>query len=379
MMTHALHSAETLPSERKHINALQMLRFAAAFLVFVGHAQHELVEMLGTAAGTWGFVPLDWGLGVDIFFVISGFVMYFLTADGFGVRGGAADFMRRRLVRIVPLYWFFSLLMLAALVFASRSGGLPLPSVPNIIFSFLFLPGPQCADYCFPIFSLGWTLNYEMLFYCIFAVGLCFPRRTGLTIIVGTILLLMILALFVPSSWTALRFWGYPITGEFLAGIGIAALYRKKFRIPVAPAILLMATGIILAIIFYQLHLYESVTRLITGGIPAALMVAATLFGLEPQRLGKMGRLLLLGGDSSYALYLWHPFGIKIGEAITHRLPIALSPLLFYMICAIVVLIGSVLLHRFAERPVTIRLNHAFRRRTPLAHDPGQPARGTAE
>ena len=363
-MTHAAHSAEPLPSERQRIHSLQILRFIAAFLVFIGHSQHELLELLGAQADGWTFVPLDWGLGVDIFFVISGFVMYFLTADGFGVTGGPGDFMRRRLIRIVPLYWLFSLLMLAALAHAARSGGLPLPSSLNIAFSFLFLPGPQCADYCFPVFSLGWTLNYEMMFYCIFAVGLFFSRKVGLALIFGTILFLMLAALVAPPSWTMLRFWGYPMTGEFLAGIALAAAFRSGIRIPPLIAIALIISGIVAAVLFYQFGAYQSVTRLITGGVPAVLIVSATVLGLEPKRLGHFGRMLVIGGDASYALYLWHPFGIKIGAAIATRLPMSFSPYVFFALCTVIVLVGAVFIHHFIERPAIARLSRWSRRRS---------------
>lgn len=358
-VVHAPHSAEPLPSERQRIYSLQVLRFIAAFLVFIGHAQHELAESMGLSGSLWTFVPFDWGLGVDIFFVISGFVMYFLTADGFGVPGGSADFMRRRIIRIVPLYWLFSVLMLLALAFAARSGGAPLPSVLNILFSFLFLPGPQCADYCFPIFSLGWTLNYEMMFYALFALGLFFSRRAGLTFIFTAIVGLMGLSLLAPPSWTMLHFWGYPITGEFLAGIGLAALYRRRARISPLVSLAIIALAMTAAIAFYQYGIYNSMTRLVTGGIPAALIVGATIFGLEPRRLSPFGRALVVGGDASYALYLWHPFGLKIGgAAIAHlHLPITSSPALFFGLCAILVVAGAVMIHRFIERPVIALLN----------------------
>lgn len=363
MAVHAPHSAEPLPSERQRIYSLQILRFFAAFLVFIGHGQHELLELLGPRAGDWSFVPFDWGLGVDIFFVISGFVMYFLTADGFGVEGGPRDFIRRRLVRIVPLYWLFSLLMLAALAMAARSGGVPLPSPLNIAFSFLFLPGPQCADYCFPIFSLGWTLNYEMMFYCIFAIGLFLPRKKGLALIFFSIIALMIAALMAPPSWTMLHFWGYPMTGEFLAGIGIAALFRAGIRLSPLSAIALIVTGIVAALLFYQTESYTVVTRLITGGVPAILIVSATVLGLEPARLGVIGRALVVGGDASYALYLWHPFGIKIATAVATRLPIGFSPYLLFGLSTVIVLIGAVLIHHYVERPAIARINRWSRAR----------------
>ena len=93
------------------LDSLQILRFFAALLVVIGHTQHALLERLGAAAGRYAFVPLDWGLGVDVFFVISGFVMYYLMHDRFAQAGATATFLRRRVVRVVPMYWLFTTLV----------------------------------------------------------------------------------------------------------------------------------------------------------------------------------------------------------------------------------------------------------------------------
>ena len=87
----------------QRVDSLQVLRFVAAFLVLCGHAQQALVKLASGTPRPWSVIPLDWGLGVDIFFVISGFVMYYMMHDRFGVPGVAADFLRRRVIRVVPL------------------------------------------------------------------------------------------------------------------------------------------------------------------------------------------------------------------------------------------------------------------------------------
>ncbi|MFX5785380.1 acyltransferase family protein, partial [Acinetobacter baumannii] len=73
--------------------------------------QHELVDKRGVA-GVWRYKAIDWGIGVDIFFVISGFVMYYLMHDRFGSATVAGDFLRRRLIRVVPLYWICTTLVI---------------------------------------------------------------------------------------------------------------------------------------------------------------------------------------------------------------------------------------------------------------------------
>ncbi|MGN5376034.1 acyltransferase family protein [Sphingomonas hankookensis] len=287
------------------------MRFFAALLVVIGHTQHALLERLGAAAGRYAFVPLDWGLGVDVFFVISGFVMYYLMHDRFAQAGATATFLRRRVVRVVPMYWLFTTLVLAV---GLATGAVDLPWT-NILFSYLFLPGPVCGEYCFPVFTLGWTINYEMLFYALFAIALGFPRRIGVAVVVGLIAGLIVMGQAVPVSWSMLHFWGYPIIGEFLFGIGLAAGFLRGWRVSRGAGWALVAAGLVLATVSYQLDLYDHIWRLWTGGIPAALILGGAVFGLEPR--GAHGRwlaVLVVGGDASYALYLSHPVTISRGR-----------------------------------------------------------------
>lgn len=362
------------------IDSLQILRFLAAFLVLCGHSQHALVERIGAGAGPWGFVPLDWGLGVDVFFVISGFVMYYMMHDRFGNAGAAADFLRRRLIRIAPLYWLFTTLAIVVMV----ATGAPRPGPLNLLFSYLFLPGPVCGDYCFPAFTLGWTLNYEMMFYLVFAIALPFRRTAGLAIIVGTILGLMVAAQLAPPGWTMLHFWGYPLTGEFLAGIALAHLFLKGVRIPRGAALAMLPLALVLAVIGYQTDAYDTIGRIVTGGVPATLIMAAAVLGLEPRggrQLAPTGiaALLVAGGDASYALYLSHPIAIKVAEAIMQKLGLfARAPVMLLPIAIVGALIGAVIVHRWIEKPMLAFLNRRWSSFGSTGMGDGQPAPGRA-
>lgn len=342
---------------RDRIHSLQILRFLAAFLVLVGHSQHEFVELLGGSSNWFQrFIPFDWGLGVDIFFIISGFVMYYLARDQFGQDGAAANFLRRRIIRVVPLYWLFTSLALVVALRTGRMGGGEPFYLPNVITSYLFIPGPRCGEYCFPLFTLGWTLNYEMLFYAIFAFALCFGKRIGVPLIFAIILGLMLMGQLVPPSLAMLHFWGYPIIGEFLIGIAVAALYAGGFRMARGPAIALVLLGFVLATISYQLTAYEILWRLVTGGIPAAMIVLAAVTGLEPpakEARRPMIAFLVAGGDASYALYLSHPFMIKIATAVSGRLHLMLiSPWIFMALAIFLALMGAFLVHYLLEKPL---------------------------
>lgn len=355
------------------IDSLQVLRFLAAFLVLCGHAQQALVARLPQGAGIYGFIPLDWGLGVDIFFLISGFVMYYMMHDRFGQRGMASDFLRRRIIRVVPLYWLFTTLVLVlGLVM-----GTPLPSVARIVFSYLFLPGPTCDLYCTPLFTLGWTLNYEMMFYAIFAIGLTFARPRGMAVIVGTLLLLIAIAWPTPPDWRMLRFWGLPITLEFLMGMGVAHLFLRGRRLAAPVAWAMVVAGFALAIWLYQLRAFETWDRVLTGGVPALLIVSAAVLGLEPRARTRWILWLIAGGNASYALYLSHPFAIHAVELFDARLSLsALHPMLFLGAIVVAALIGAAIVHRAIEQPLLRLLNRHFSRYGSTGRGDGQPAPG---
>ncbi len=343
----------TAAKAASRLDSLQILRFFAAFLVLIGHTQHALLERLSAGAGRYAFVPLDWGLGVDVFFVISGFVMYYLMHDRFAKPGATATFLRRRIVRVVPMYWLFTTLVLAV---GLATGAIDLPWT-NVLFSYLFLPGPVCGEYCFPVFTLGWTINYEMLFYALFALALGFSRRTGLGVVVALIVGLIVMGQVVPPSWSMLHFWGYPIIGEFLFGIGLAAAFLRGWRVSRPVGWTMVFAGLMLAVVSYQLDLYDHIWRLWTGGIPAALILGGAVFGLEPRgEHGHWMTLLVLGGDASYALYLSHPVTIRVTDAVAAKIGLFdHAPWAFWAGTVVAAVIGSFVVHFAIEKPLLAR------------------------
>jgi len=348
---------------RSFVGNVQVLRFAAAFLVLLGHAEYEMVSRQAGFAplGPLGFI--DWGLGVDVFFVISGYIMYYIMRDGFGKSGVPLEFLRRRLVRVVPLYWIFTTLMLLAIALAgSRINNNGIQTV-HVIASYLFIPWPRSDGEVFPMLSVGWTLNYEMLFYLAFAIALLFSRRVALSLLVGFFCLLIIAAAMVPDNWWPVKFWGNAIIGEFLLGIALAAVFVSGFRIGMASYVLI-ALGLVLALIFFQTGSYETVTRLITGGIPAVLIASGFILRRSDIAPKAWMRPLTIGGDASYALYLSHPFSINLTAVVWGRLFGGIS-WGFFCAAVVVSIVVSVAAHLFVEKPVLGLLNRGVSRTVP--------------
>ncbi|PCD01740.1 hypothetical protein COC42_16645 [Sphingomonas spermidinifaciens] len=353
-----------LPREdtaRAKIASLQGLRFFAALLVVVGHAQHELREARPDLAASWGRVPFDWGLGVDIFFVISGFIMMHMMADRFAEPGAPGRFLVRRLIRIVPLYWLATTatLLTALGLYRTPDGAV------HALASYLFLPWPHPDGRgIFPVLSLGWTLNFEMLFYLIFAAALGLRRSAGLALIGATFVILIALGRLGPAV-PALRFWGDTIIFEFLFGIALALAMRRAPRISPGAALAVIAAALVAATINYQTDAYQWMSRALTGGVPAVAIVAAVLMGLEP-RQPRQGIVpaLVLAGDASYALYLTHPFALKAIAAVAAKVGLwATLPLLPPVLMIGAAVIASIGFYRWVEKPMLAILLRRIERR----------------
>jgi exopolysaccharide production protein ExoZ len=327
--------------------ALQLLRAVAATGVVVAHVRYDLLHHFGLVTALPGFLNAG-AAGVDLFFVISGFVMVYSSETLFGRDRAAAVFLARRVARIVPLYWLMSAVMVAYCAvrgFAASETG---PA--HIVLSFLFIPYPRPSGEMSPLYGVGWTLNYEMFFYAVFAV--CLAARRALTVVRAGIAL-AVLAL-VGGLWPglpgALAVWADPIVLEFVLGMLLALGYRRGVRLPgwaVAP-LLIAALALTLA---YNEWGTVLLPRWLGFGVPGAMAVAALVLAPRDIAIGWVDRV----GDASYALYLCHPMVIAAARmlALKGYLDPAAMPWLY--LCGVTgASVGTaLLLHRLVEVRLT--------------------------
>src|SRR5215469_15902504 len=175
---------------------IQALRAVAAAMIVVLHA--ESLVRIYAEQHNYSFAPIEifpLGAGVDLFFVISGFVIVYSSQSLFAEAGGARKFMVRRLIRILPLYWAaltLRVIGLAAAVLIGAGIHFPFPDLAGIVTSYLFIPYDTLgygSDYPFPVVDLGWSLNYEMFFYVLFACFIGFACRKAVGLFVTCIVL----------------------------------------------------------------------------------------------------------------------------------------------------------------------------------------------
>lgn len=284
------------------ISNIQVLRFLAAAGVMTKHA-------LWTSFGEE--FPLrwfPWQAGVDIFFVVSGFIMAWLSRDCFGQAGAAPRFLLRRAIRIVPSYWLFTLLLAGVLLVAPHAapGTHFDPALLAASLAFIPWPRPDSGE-LYPLLSLGWTLNFEMFFYLCFGAALL--ARPGKGLLIALLCGLALAGIVArPQSFLA-SFYTDSILLEFVAGTLIQSLYHRGLRLRWWAIAGLLAA----AILYYGLlHAVDWLWayRILMPGLPAIMIAAAFILAPEPAKHGPLRRFLTLGGDSSYTLYLSHPFTI---------------------------------------------------------------------
>lgn len=332
---------------------LQYLRAFAALLVVYFHAILQLQKLdpdallSGAAFGE---------SGVDLFFVLSGFVMW-ITTSGRPISAG--EFYAKRVRRILPLYW--SATLLAALV------ALVVPSIlrstvfdlPHVLASLFFIPWINPADpsgiMIAPVIVPGWTLNYEMYFYLVFGLLLYLPQSVRLSAMLGVFSLISVICWLSPVDTTPTLFYGHLVVFEFLAGAVIGRLYMSGHRLAAAPALALMAVAALAMLAFDAYHV--PVDRLFKFGIPAAVIVyAATAMDLS--RAPTFSRLRYVG-DASYSIYMTHIFVLAGARMLYPRLPFDLLRNEFVFVAmslALSVLVG-ILVHWLFEAPVDKYLN----------------------
>ena len=358
------------------ITSIQVLRAIAALVVVIGHAQHDAAVTAARLGGAFGrSFLLPWGAGVDLFFVISGFIMVHASRDLFARPGGARQFLIRRSIRIVPLYWLFASLYLALQVLVWRLEGKPLPAPLDIAASYLFIPVDTFLDgFPRPFFTLGWSLNYEMFFYLVFAALLLLPRFTAVLGVLSALVLLTIAGALTRPGSTILNVWTSPIILEFALGAAIALARAEGLVLGKATRAILIGLGSALLMrdyLFSDLRALDWITandfaRLLAWGLPAAMIIAgATLEEADEEAsrlLAPVTRAGLLLGDASYALYLSHPFVVVLvrklalaGGAYPVLGPWGVIATTLLAACAI-----ALLTHHLIEKPMIAALRKRF-------------------
>ena len=328
----------------KPLASIQILRAAAAIAVVLFHALQ------------WSHMDFAVGAaGVDVFFVMSGFVLWGATRAR---PSSPAAFLRARAERVAPMYWIVTLATAAVALW--RPPALPIvhPQAAHLLLSLLFIPHVGPGDDPFPLLPTGWTLTYEAFFYAALALALAAPRARRLQVLCGLVLATALLGFGYHSWYTLLA---NPLLLEFLAGVGLAQLWAggRIGRWPPVCGWGLILGGLVVLAGLQVGGVRDDFLRPFIWGPPAAMIVAGALKLEADGRIGDgpLARALTAQGGASYSLYLVQAPVIAAFAWLTPAWP----PLARAPASAVAALAVGWLAYGLLERPISSALRRLHR------------------
>ncbi|TDN80624.1 acyltransferase family protein [Stakelama pacifica] len=314
------------------IIGLQYLRAIAVLGVVAFHA-----------AGRVGIDLVIGEAGVDIFFVLSGFLMVAITNE----KTLPAKFILDRFRRIAPSYWAATV----AMVLGALIGMFPRAKIEagHILASFLFIPAvsPSLGK-IYPILVQGWTLNYEIFFYLLFSLVLFIRLERIRVFVLAAMLTSLVLAGLVSQNHgTLVTFYTNPILLEFLAGALLGSVWKTRESFPAWMGFPFCFLAGFLFILVEFLNV--EATRILIFGVPSLLLVAGTLV-IEKKYGVRRYFIPLLIGDASYSIYLWHTFALSIALKIGQMLRLESVSIVIFATAAGV--FAGILAYWWVEKPL---------------------------
>jgi len=289
----------------ERLYSLQGLRGAAVLGVVLFHMAAVEIKYSGGDIILPDFLSF-FQLGVDLFFVISGFVMVIVTRGRFQKRVETQRFLFNRLSRIYPTYWLYFFITLGVylwqpgLVNSSHGGS-------NLWMSFALLPNDRVL-----LVMVAWSLVFELWFYLLFT-GFLFFREKLLPLIL-VLWAAVIIGFNLLANWQdyspALKIMLHPYALEFIAGSALALFFYGPYsaRVPTPVVCGALAASLLLGfplIHTYQLFLAEGLPRMLSVGVVFGTLTLSLAL-LERRKLIRMPGFLTMTGDMSYTIYLSH-------------------------------------------------------------------------
>lgn len=305
-----IHTTLPLPSTVKHIDGVQVLRAAAVILVVWFHVNLQMSIRFNQSLPTLGV------FGIDIFFVISGFILS-TVALKIKIQSrvvAAKDFMLRRLVRIYPLYWALYIAIACRRILAHQFWG------HGFLWSFTLLPAFYSSPAQYNV-DFSWTLVFEMWFYFLMAVCILVNRKYAVRICIGMLAASTILGSVIPIYHPLFQTIINPILAEFMFGCVAALLYTRLGAHRSVGSVVCCA-GCVAAFALNSLPLkaasfqneilsrHRVLERSLTWGITAFLIVGGMVLW-SPKLHSSVARLFVQLGNASYSIYLCSPLAIE--------------------------------------------------------------------
>lgn len=360
----ALHTTLPLPSAIPQIDGLQMLRAAAVVIVAWGHAGLQYMSRTGTHLPDMGV------FGIDIFFVLSGFILTAVVLRTSRPPGPSTAwaFLKRRLIRILPIYWVYAGLAAVLLWRRHQLGPQHLPAL-------FLLPFPRYPATPLLV-EFTWTLIYEMFFYALLALIQWVTVRHAATVLIAVLALLVSLRLVMSIQRPVLIVAANPMLLEFAFGAAIALAHRAwGRRVVLGRCLLLLGSAAALLLEWkgvssptQQMILVDQgvLFRVGTWGVAAAAIVAGVVFRQDEPR-SWLGRVAVVLGNASYSAYLASSLTIYLFSRALHvfllvgHADVVAVRFVCQCLSVVAVLLVGFVSYQWVEWPMVRSLQHRFR------------------
>jgi len=324
------------------INNIQILRAFAAIYVVIYHTALKLEQ-------SWPIAKYG-ASGVDLFFVISGFIITysFIKRPNLPVQ----TFFAKRFIRIIPIYWLVTLFYAGLLLFLPRAFETHSFDLFHLIKSLLFLSLQE-----YPVLYVGWTLSYEMYFYILFGLSLFTKKAMAPFLVLVFFIVSTCVGAYLdtPSDYRS-DVATSPLLLEFCMGILLAYLFVKgaTIHIPVALSLTLLAILCALTLTAYP--------RIVGYGLPMTLLFVAVTFLRSYEIKNSM---LKLFGDASYSIYLTHVITLPALHFLSKKVGIygdsTVTLGVLFLLYVLISIVVGVCTYVILERPITSKLNGRYR------------------
>lgn len=347
-------SASPQQNSQRKLLSIQILRGLAAGSVVIAHVIEHPSEQPNNSILTLGL------FGVIVFFAISGFIIAHINNHPSGdARFDPVSYLIRRFFRLVPLYWVCTLLTFFCALFMPALFKHTTADVGYLVSSLLFIPAalPDAPNDWRPILKLGWSLNYEVFFYLVFAafffIANSLKRTIALTILLGS---MASAAFFIPPESSILAFYLNFSLLAFVGGLWLAEAERRRLfdNMPLVGIVLmaliaLAALGNLFSLDFRDFASFHGYKWLV---IAALALVALSLAFERLIGNGLLVRGLVKLGDISYSLYLTHMFVVGFGWFVIKRLALGeVATVIGMALIVTVSVIGATISHAIMEKP----------------------------
>ena len=345
-------------SSKKIINSIQFLRGFAALAVVVHHTGGYVKRYFEPTLLFGDYFSLGFA-GVDLFFVISGFIIHFTSENYLNNPSKLKEYLKKRFVRVYPIYWVITTVLFVSswLITIILHKNIFSIGYPNTFSA--YIQTYTLFPLHFAINPVTWTLSYELFFYLGFSFLIISKR---LWVIPALILAVSLFHLTVDMPDGNLSYFNFFFSGynfEFLFGFLIFQFY-KSVKLPNLLSVFLLVLSFGIIIYFgYSVSDIDSFKRVLVFGLPSSLILIA-LLNLEQNEVISFPKFCLTLGDASYTLYLIHfPMMLLMnklpqimGYTITANQEVLYS--YFIIIC---IIITSIFVHKWIEKPLAKRLN----------------------